>query len=46
VLATFTLPKFTVPAGLTAKSMCAAAPATVEQALSTPPVSTAVTERL
>jgi hypothetical protein len=38
----FTLPKFTVPVGLTAKSIRAGALATDEQALSMPPVSIAV----
>src|SRR5712691_9048103 len=40
----FTFPKFTVPVGLTAKSIRATALAGVEQALSLPPVSIAVTE--
>jgi len=40
----FTSPKFTVPVGLTAKSIRATALAVVAQALSLPLVSTAVTE--
>jgi hypothetical protein len=39
----FTVPKSTVPIGLTLKSILAAALADVEHALSLPPVSTAVT---
>jgi hypothetical protein len=45
-LPTFTLPKFTVPLGLTAKSVRAAALATPEQALWLPSESTAVTATL
>ena len=40
----FTLPKFTVPDGLTAKSLRATALAAAEQALWLPAVSTALTE--
>ena len=39
----FTVPKSTVPVGLTAKSILGTALATVEQALSLPAASTAVT---
>jgi hypothetical protein len=39
----FTVPKSTVPVGLTLKSILGVAPADVEQALSLPPLSTAVT---
>jgi hypothetical protein len=45
-LPTLTLPKFTVPVGLTAKSLRATALATPEQALSLPSESTAVTATL
>ena len=42
----FTLPKLTVAVGVTPKSTCATALAPVEQALSRPPLSTAVSETL
>jgi len=42
----FTLPKFTVVVGVTAKSTCATALATAEHGLSFPAVSTALTETL
>jgi len=45
-LPTFTLPKLTVPVGLAAKAMRATALAAVEQVLSLPLVSTAVTAML
>jgi len=45
-LPTFTLPKFTVPVGLTAKSLRATALATLEQALWLPSASMAVTATL
>jgi len=41
-----TLPKLTVAVGVTAKSTCATALAPVEQALSRPALSTAVSETL
>jgi len=43
-LPTFTLPKYTLDVGLTEKSSCATALAPIEQALSTPPMFSAVTE--